>query len=259
MTTINNYKQILCESIKDINEPILLVGPAGVGKSYAVESLSRDNNLILYSYNCRRDKTLREGRNKLINWVFLKEPCIVWLEGADDLTIEAQSFLRRSLETYSRSVILILEVRDTAFLADPLRSRCRTVITPRPTKEEGHQFLLGRGISVDEANCIIQKIQPLSYRSLQVYIDSKRFLALPEYSIYDTSDEYRNAIELIKHGSASMIDVLKWKRQGLYVSKFVDDAMRILDIKWYPDMPKDSRGRNAWFHLAYILSKTQSM
>ena len=87
---------------EDIDAPILLVGPSGVGKTYIVEGLAKSLRCSLYNYNCRKDKTLREGRNKLINWVFLSERCIVWLEGADDLTIEAQSFLRRSLETYSK-------------------------------------------------------------------------------------------------------------------------------------------------------------
>jgi DNA polymerase III delta prime subunit len=242
----------------DVTQPILLVGPAGVGKTYFIEELAKKKNLVLYSYNCRRDKTLREGRNKLINWVFLKEPCIVWLEGADDLTIEAQSFLRRSLETYSKSVILILEVRDTAFLADPLRSRCKTYIIPRPLQEDCINYLIGKGISDSEANEIVNQIQPLSYRALNVYILSQN-LIIKEKSIYDHSLDYNNALNKIKSRSATMIDALDWKKKGIYVPRLVEDSMKCLNLKWWPDMPRDSRGRNAWFHLAYILSKTQSM
>ena len=44
---------------------------------------------------------MREGRNKLINWVFLKEPCVVWLEGADDLTIEAFGRAFKRLHQYT--------------------------------------------------------------------------------------------------------------------------------------------------------------
>ena len=229
----------LIDEICNSMQPVLLVGPSGVGKSHLVEQLAKEKKLILYSYNCRRDKTLREGRNKLINWVFLKEPCVVWLEGADDLTIEAQSFLRRSLETYSRNVILILEVRDTAFLADPLRSRCRTIIIERP--------------KLDEMPC---KGLPASYRAVNVYNAAKN-LAIPEKCIYDEIDEYNDAIETIKSKKATMMDLLKWKRSGLYVNKLVEDAMEVLGLNWWPDMPPQSRGKNGWFLLAYILSKTQ--
>jgi hypothetical protein len=234
----------LIELINNIcasTQPVLLVGPSGVGKSHLVEELAKQNKLILYSYNCRRDKTLREGRNKLINWVFLKEPCVVWLEGADDLTIEAQSFLRRSLETYSRNVILILEVRDTAFLADPLRSRCRTIIIERPV------------LDIDG----VCKGLPASYRALQVYNAAKN-LAIAENCIYDECDEYTFAIAMIKARKATMTDLLEWKQKGLYVNKLVVDAMRELGLNWWPDMPAQSRGKNGWFLLAYILSKTQT-
>jgi hypothetical protein len=235
----------------DTTQPMLFVGPAGVGKSYIIEGLAKKKNLTLYSYNCRRDKTLREGRNKLINWVFLKEPCIVWLEGADDLTIEAQSFLRRSLETYSRMVILVLEVRDTSYLADPLRSRCKSYIIERPTIEEAS--IKFPTLSIQEIN----RIQPLNYRALNVYITSKN-LAIHEKGIFEESDEYNHAMNLIKYKKATMKDVLYWRKQGLYINKLVEESMSELNLNWWPDMPPKSRGKNGWFLLAYILSKTQN-
>ena len=224
----------------DTTQPMLLVGPAGVGKSYIIEQLAKQKQLTLYSYNCRRDKTLREGRNKLINWVFLKEPCIVWLEGADDLTIEAQSFLRRSLETYSRTVILVLEVRDTAYLADPLRSRCKSYIIHRPTLEEVYKVF--PSLSQNEIN----GVQPLSYRALKVLMASKN-LALEEKCIYHNNDDYNATINLIKDRKATMKDVLEWRNKGFYISKLVEDAMNVLGLRWWPDMPAKSRGKNGWF------------
>ena len=234
----------------DTTQPILLVGPAGVGKTHIIQELSRQRKLTLYSYNCRRDKTLREGRNKLINWVFLKEPCIVWLEGADDLTIEAQSFLRRSLETYSRTVILVLEVRDAAYLADPLRSRCKSYIIERPSKEEVRQAF--PSLSEKEIN----GIKLLSYRALKVYMASKN-LVLPEKGIYEENDDYLEAVEKIKTRNATMMDILEWRKKGIYVSKFVEDSMSVLNLRWWPNMPAKSRGKNGWFLLGYIMSKTQ--
>ena len=241
--------------IKNETEPLLLVGPSGVGKTYIIEGLAKQKGLTLYSYNCRRDKTLREGRNKLISWVFLKEPCIVWLEGADDLTIEAQSFLRRSLETYSRSVVLILEVRDTAFLADPLRSRCKTIIVPRPGKETMLSFIDNTyNIRGDEAEEIIRKIQPLSYRAVKVYITANLILPIKEKCIRDQCDEIDNAIELIRDDTASMANVLEWKKKGLYPTVLIERGMAAKNMMWWPHMPVGSRGRNTWFCVGFIVS-----
>jgi DNA polymerase III delta prime subunit len=239
----------------DINSPILLVGPSGVGKTYIIEGLAKDLGCNLYNYNCRKDKTLREGRNKLINWVFLSERCIVWLEGADDLTIEAQSFLRRSLETYSKSVILILEVRDTAFLADPLRSRCRTIIVPRPSVKEAREFLIKyEGVSADQADNIIAKVYPLSYRALRVYVRANKFLKVPCVSVNDDNDRYSAIVGAIKGATASEKDILEWKKEGIYPTKLIEQTMIGLGWNWLEHMPPLSRGRNPWYILGYIVA-----
>jgi hypothetical protein len=48
----------------------------------------------------------------------------VWLEGADDITLDAQAFLRRILETASAQVTCALEVRRLECMAEPIQSRC---------------------------------------------------------------------------------------------------------------------------------------
>jgi len=48
----------------------------------------------------------------------------VWIEGADDLTPEAQAFLRRILETASTPVQCILECRDPQRITPAIQSRC---------------------------------------------------------------------------------------------------------------------------------------
>lgn len=66
-------------------------------------------------------------------WGRRREPVILWLEGADDLTPEAQAFLRRILETHSSDVQFVLECRDAGRLQEPIRSRCalRRLSPPR--------------------------------------------------------------------------------------------------------------------------------
>jgi len=51
----------------------------------------------------------------------------VWLEGADDLTQEAQAFLRRILETASPNITCVLEVREPWKLSPTILSRCTVV------------------------------------------------------------------------------------------------------------------------------------
>ena len=48
----------------------------------------------------------------------------MWIEGADDLTSEAQAFLRRILETVSPAVQCILECRDPQRITPAIQSRC---------------------------------------------------------------------------------------------------------------------------------------
>jgi hypothetical protein len=69
------------------------------------------------------------------------EPAILWLEGADDLTPEAQAFLRRILETHAQDVLFILECRDASRLQEPIRSRCIIKRLNQPTWPELDSFL----------------------------------------------------------------------------------------------------------------------
>jgi DNA polymerase III delta prime subunit len=60
------------------------------------------------------------------------EPTIVWIEGADVLTPEAQAFLRRIIETCSKHVEFILETRDETRISSPIKSRCITIYFDLP-------------------------------------------------------------------------------------------------------------------------------
>ena len=106
---------------------IILSGQPGAGKSYWIKLRAKTDRRHLQRWNCRQDRTLREGRSRLHNWIRSREPTLVWLEGADDLTQEAQAFLRRILETASASVLCVLEVREAWKLADPILSRCQMI------------------------------------------------------------------------------------------------------------------------------------
>jgi replication-associated recombination protein RarA len=122
--------------------PIILTGPPGCGKSYWIQKYAEQVSKQLFVCACRKDRTLRDGRQKLHIWARRTEPAILWLEGADDLTPEAQAFLRRILETHASEVLFILECRDAGRLQEPIRSRCKIKKMMPPTWDDLESYLL---------------------------------------------------------------------------------------------------------------------
>lgn len=118
---------------------------------------------------CRKDRTLREGRQRLHLWGRRREPIVLWLEGADDLTPEAQAFLRRILETHAEEVQFVLECRDPGKLQEPIRSRCTVETLQRPERSEMAAWatrVYGGRLRLDE---ILDTMEPdeVSWRRLQ--------------------------------------------------------------------------------------------
>lgn len=107
---------------------LLVCGEPGTGKSTWIRDEAAAARARLFRWNVRTDRSLREGREILHQQVRSREPLFVWIEGADDLTQEAQAFLRRILETASPNVTCALEVRELWKMSPPVLSRC-TVVT----------------------------------------------------------------------------------------------------------------------------------
>jgi DNA polymerase III delta prime subunit len=106
---------------------LLISGEPGTGKSRWVQDQARGDKAKLFRWNARVDRSLREGREVLHQQVRSKERLFVWIEGADDLTQEAQAFLRRILETSAPNVTCCLEVREIWKMSPPILSRCSIV------------------------------------------------------------------------------------------------------------------------------------
>ena len=123
-------------------DPLILTGPPGCGKSYWIQKYAEQTQKQLFVCPCRKDRTLQNSRQKLHVWARRTEPAILWLEGADDLTPEAQAFLRRILETHASDVLFVLECRDPGRLQEPIRSRCRVKKILSPTWSNLEAFLL---------------------------------------------------------------------------------------------------------------------
>jgi len=128
-------------------QPRIVCGAAGSGKSYWIQQYAKEHDLEVLVCPCRIDRTLREQRTKLHEWCHRLQPSILWLEGADDLTPEAQSFLRRILETNSPSVHFILECRTIESIQEPIKSRCLITVVNPPGRQQLLDFAKSAGIS----------------------------------------------------------------------------------------------------------------
>ena len=116
---------------------LLVSGEPGTGKSRWIQQEAKMATARLFRWNARSDRSLREGREILHQQVRSCEPLFVWLEGADDLTQEAQAFLRRIIETASANVVCVLEVRELWKMSPPILSRC-TVISMKSDSYRSH-------------------------------------------------------------------------------------------------------------------------
>ena len=150
------------------HSPVIVTGPPGSGKSHWIQEYAKAQNKQLLTCSCRKDRTLREGRQKLHIWGRRREPVVLWLEGADDLTPEAQAFLRRILETQSSDVQFVLECRDPGRLQEPIRSRCSVQRIRSPTASEIRDFVAKSYTGID-IDAILNYLEPdeYSYRRIK--------------------------------------------------------------------------------------------
>ena len=174
--------------------PIILTGPPGCGKSYWIQKYAEQLKKQLFVCPCRKDRTLRDGRQKLHIWGRRTEPAILWLEGADDLTPEAQAFLRRILETHAQDVLFILECRDAGRLQEPIRSRCVIKRLFQPRWDELEYFLMKtyNNLSISEIKEYLHKNE-YSYRRA----NQCAFLQLQYPEVWKTTLEHHRKEKLI--------------------------------------------------------------
>jgi hypothetical protein len=125
----------------------LVCGASGSGKSTWIRNRAKEQGAKLLRHAVRTDRSLRQGRQFLFSQHRSKEKTLIWLEGADTLTTDAQAFLRRILETAAPNVEFALEVRNETTMNPPLLSRCQRVSLPPFSfrKQQAIQQLEKRG------------------------------------------------------------------------------------------------------------------
>ena len=186
--------------------PIILTGPPGCGKSYWIQKYAEQVKKQLFVCPCRKDRTLRDGRQKLHIWARRTEPAILWLEGADDLTPEAQAFLRRILETHASDVLFILECRDAGRLQEPIRSRCIIKKMHHPSWNELNEYLKTFNIN---ANDIKEYLKPneYSYRRIAQCVFLK--LQYPDIWQHTIAHRYKENIAINEQSADDLINYIK--------------------------------------------------
>jgi hypothetical protein len=128
---------------------VILAGPAGVGKSCALR-LTLKGSITMW-LQCSKDPTLRDNRDRIKAAARRRvSDGIAWivLENAGILHTDAQSFLRRIIETSLGATRFVLEVRDLATVAEPLLSRAVLFNAPQLIEHEIRAEIQHRAPSV---------------------------------------------------------------------------------------------------------------
>ena len=129
---VNRLKTFVTE--KNIPH-LLLVGPAGVGKTTSILALARDRygpsyrNYIL-ELNASDERGINVIRDKVKNYArtaAMASPVsfkIIIMDEADHLTGDAQHALRRTMEVYTKTARFCLIGNYSENIIDPIQSRC---------------------------------------------------------------------------------------------------------------------------------------
>jgi hypothetical protein len=233
--------------------PRIITGPPGCGKSHWIQKYAESVNKQLFVCPCRKDRTLRDGRQKLHIWARRTEPAILWLEGADDLTPEAQAFLRRILETHAKEVQFILECRDAGRLQEPIRSRCIIQKFQLPSWSELQGYINQKYsmITVDESEQIKNYLieNEYSYRRIQQCV----------HLIRNMPDEWAHMIEHRKKEkevikTLSSDHLLKYFQEAYHPEHMIHSLLNHMEI-WKEYGICIEAGGSLWAFLGCALDK----
>jgi replication factor C small subunit len=140
--TMSRFKTFVSEK----NMPhLLLVGPAGIGKTTSILALARDlygpsYRSFILELNASDERGIGVIRNKVKNFArtaAIASPVsfkILIMDEADHLTGDAQHALRRTMEIYTKTCRFCLLGNYSENIIDPIQSRC-SVFRFSPLKE----------------------------------------------------------------------------------------------------------------------------
>ena len=153
----------LSSYVKSGNLPhLLFTGSAGVGKTTAAVTLAREFFKDSWQMNFRelnasdergidvvRNQIKQFARTTPLGDATFK---ILFLDEADALTTDAQSALRRTMESYAQTCRFILSCNYSSKIIDPIQSRCAIYrfkpLGEAAVKEEVHRIARKEGLSI---------------------------------------------------------------------------------------------------------------
>jgi DNA polymerase III delta prime subunit len=222
--------------------PWIITGPAGCGKSHFIRTTVKKEGKQLLHWSCRRDRTLRDGRQILHTWAKRSENAIIWLEGVDDLTQESQAFLRRISETHSPLVSFVLECRDGSKLQDPIRSRYLIWNISRPTWN--NLIDIYSDIKIHSLQKYIPDYE-LSHRRIQSILNLIKFHS-------DDWEKYKNTVEIETSPEIEKMSVIELQRAAINPLSLIKKMMESSDIHKYATHLFNNG--NPWAFLAFLRS-----
>ena len=118
---------------------LLLVGPAGTGKTTLAKILAKNTDCDMLYINASNENGVEVMREKIQDFAsttgFAQSKLII-LDEADFVTPNAQAIMRNLMEVFSKFTRFILTANYAERMIDPIQSRCQVFKIVPPSKKE---------------------------------------------------------------------------------------------------------------------------
>ena len=244
----------LSSYVKSGNLPhLLFTGSAGVGKTTAAVTLAREFFKDNWQRNFRElnasdERGIDVVRNQIKEFartgrdgdVAFK---ILFLDEADALTTDAQSALRRTMETYAQTCRFILSCNYSSKIIDPIQSRCAIYrfkpLGPDAIREEVRRIASREGLTITDGamDAIVYIAQGDMRKAINAIqgaaiitptIDEKQIYAITSTARPDEIDELLSlSIKGDFDGAESLLAQLLHER-GIAPNELINQCYRAL-------------------------------
>ncbi len=247
---LSNNNRSLFQSFIDAEEipHLLLLGPAGCGKTTVAKILIRNLDCQVLLLNASSERGIDTIRSKVATFAkarSMKPWNIIFLDEADATTQDAQTALRNIMETFSKRTRFILTGNYGYKIIDPLQSRCQVIkMGETPVKERYRllkDVLKEEGLEFDDPALI------LSYAD--TYPDMRKMLFAAQRSILSTGSLVpARSLEISGHDIYISCTKGKWNK---IIDATRDPAFdcRSLLVDMFWTIPDDFSNAASWRYI----------